>query len=105
APATLHAIKQMSEGLAVALAHEQVVGIGRDRKRLAGQSEELGIHGPEHTGGHGGGQTARRGSGLPQAARAIEGLAPEAADLAAAPSTTHSMSPESWPPSSITILP
>jgi hypothetical protein len=44
AAAALQPIEQVRQRLAVALAHEQEAGIGRDRERLAGQPEALGVH-------------------------------------------------------------
>ena len=45
AAAPVHAVQQVGERLAVALAHEQVARIGRDRERLVLQAEELRVHG------------------------------------------------------------
>ena len=47
-PAT-QAIQQMGERLPVALAHEKVARVGRDRERLALQAEEFGVHGAKGT--------------------------------------------------------
>jgi hypothetical protein len=47
AAAAAHAVQQMRQRLAVALAHEQEVGVGRERKRLASESEVRRVHGRE----------------------------------------------------------
>ena len=44
-----HAVQQVRQGLAVALAHEEVTRVGRDGKRVLRQAEMVRVHGWEHS--------------------------------------------------------
>ena len=46
AATALHAVEQVRQRLAMALAHEQETGVRRDRERLVLQAEEGRVHGP-----------------------------------------------------------
>ena len=101
-----NAVEKVRQRLPMALAHEEVARVGCDGERVLLQPEEIGVHAPEHNGAAGGGQrrpasASRARPASDQAARAMVRWV----GYFALAEAEHWISPESWPPSSITTLP